>query len=133
MGVRCPRSEYEWNGELELDAMPLVGVVKDDVVEHGRSPPLLLLGPLRWGVPRGVLPAENTIVSRWVEDDTAEAEQSPLVLVPEVTSTAVLDRLLTHGSVLPVLRLLVMLLLLLLGKGFNDGEKEKVGILGNCP
>lgn len=23
--------------------------------------------------------------------------------------------------------------MLLLGKGFNDGEKEKVGILGNCP
>lgn len=42
MGVLCPRNE--WNGELEADVIEPFG------------PPLL-------GVPKGVLPAENTIVS----------------------------------------------------------------------
>lgn len=92
MGVRCPRREYEWNGELELDRHPPLGVVKD-VVED--SPPLLLLGPLRWGVPKGVLPAENTMVSRWA--DNADAESPPVLIVPAVT--AVLDQL-KHGSLL---------------------------------
>lgn len=85
MGVRCcPRNE--WNGEL--------------VAEPGTE----LLGALL-GVPKGVLPAENTIFS--LKDEVS-------------TVLDLLDSLMLFGKIQS------------LSSRFNDGENVKVGILGRA-